>query len=116
MADAKGTVLRDSLRQVHWDFLAPLRSSPPAGVVWGRQGASSAEGPFSGWEGPYLRGHEIRCVAGRHEQPVLGSQLLGKPKVADSDGFRVSRLVHVQDVTWLQVPVDDLQGREHRPA
>jgi hypothetical protein len=61
--------------------------------------------------GAYLRGHKIRRVAGGHEQPVLSSQLLGKPKITDSDGFRVSRLIHVQDVTWLQVPMNDLEGR-----
>lgn len=66
---------------------------------------------FPGFGGLYLRGHKVRCVAWGHEQPVLGSQLLGKPEVTDADGFRVSRLVHVQNVTWFQVPMNNLEGR-----
>lgn len=56
----------------------------------------------------YLWGNEVCRVAGCHQQPILGSQLLGKPKVTDSDGFGVSRLIHVQYVTRLQVSMHDL--------
>lgn len=62
----------------------------------------------------HLGSHEVRRVAGRHEQPVLGAQLLGKPEVTDADGLGVPGLVHVQNVARLQVPVHDLGGRRTR--
>lgn len=64
---------------------------------------------------PYLGGHEVRGVAGCHEQPILGSQLLGKPEVTDADGLGVPGLVHVQYVARLQVPMHDLGGWTDMP-
>lgn len=69
---------------------------------------------FPGFGGLYLRRHKVCCVAGSHEQSVLCSQLLGKPKVTDADRFGVSRLVHVQDVTGFQVPMNNLEGRKQQ--
>lgn len=43
---------------------------------------------FEMWS--YLRSDKVGSVAGSHEQPVLCSQLLGKPKVTDPDRVWVS--------------------------
>lgn len=69
---------------------------------------------FPGFGGLYLRRHKVCCVARSHEQSVFCSQLLGKPKVTDADRFGVSRLVHVQDVTGFQVPMNNLEGRKQQ--
>lgn len=55
-----------------------------------------------------LRGHEVGCVARRHEKPILSPKLLRKAKVTDAQALRVPRLVHIQDVTGFEVPVDNL--------
>lgn len=59
----------------------------------------------------YLGGDKVGGVAGSHEQPVLRSQLLGKPKVADPDGVWVSWLIHVEDITWLEISVHHLNKK-----
>ncbi len=56
----------------------------------------------------YLRCNKVGGVARRHEQAVLCSQLFGETKVADPDGLGVPALVHVEDVTGLQVSVHHL--------
>lgn len=56
--------------------------------------------------------HEVGCVTGGEEQAVAPSELLGEAEVTDPDGVRVPRVVHVQDVTGLQVSVNHLMGGE----
>lgn len=56
----------------------------------------------------YLRRHKVGCVARRHEKSVLSPQLLGKAKVTDAQALGVPGLIHIQDVTGLEVPMDDL--------
>lgn len=56
----------------------------------------------------YLRRHKVGCVARCHEEPILSPQLLGKAKVTDAQALGVSGLIHVQDVTGFEVPVDNL--------
>lgn len=62
----------------------------------------------------YLRSHKVCSIAGGHEQPILCSQLFGKPEVTDADRFGVPRLIHVQNVTWFQVPMNNLEGRTYQ--
>ena len=56
----------------------------------------------------HLGCHEVGGVARCHEEPVLSPQLLGKAKVTDAQALRVPRLIHIQDVAGLEVPVHDL--------
>lgn len=56
----------------------------------------------------YLRCHKVGCVARCHEEPVLSPQLLGKAEVTDAQALGVPGLIHIQDVTGFEVPVDDL--------
>ena len=60
----------------------------------------------------YLWGHEVCCVAGRHEEAVLCAQLLGEPEVADAEGVGVAARLAVQDVGGLQVAVHHLVKEE----
>ena len=46
----------------------------------------------------------VGCVAGSHQHPVVGPQLLGKPKVADPDGVGVTGVLRIQDIGRLQIP------------
>lgn len=61
--------------------------------------------------GSYLRGNKVGSVARSHEQPILCSQLLGKPEVTDPDGVRVSRFIHVENITWLEISVHHLNKK-----
>lgn len=54
--------------------------------------------------------HKVGGVTGGEEQAVASPKLLGESKVTDPDGVGISRVVHVQDVTGLQVPVYHLGG------
>lgn len=60
--------------------------------------------------------HKVGGVTRRHEQTVLCSQLFGETKVADPDGLGVPALVHVEDVTGLQVSVNHLQTQQERSS
>ena len=51
----------------------------------------------------HLGRHEVGRVAGRHEQAVLGAQLLGEAEVADAKAFRNVIRVAVQNVGRLEV-------------
>lgn len=56
----------------------------------------------------YLRCHKVGCVARRHEKSVFSPQLLGKAKVTDAQALGVPGLIHIEDVTGFEVPMDDL--------
>lgn len=58
----------------------------------------------------YLRCHKVGRVARCHKEPILSPQLLGKAKVTDAQALGVPRLIHIQDVTGFEVPVDDLEA------
>lgn len=58
--------------------------------------------------GAHLRRHEVGRVAGRHEEPVLGPQLLGEAKVTDAQALGIPRLIYVEDVAGLEVPMHNL--------
>lgn len=49
--------------------------------------------------------HKVGSVTGGEEQAVSSTKLLGKSKVAYPDRVGISRVVHVEDVTGLQVSV-----------
>lgn len=67
-----------------------------------------------GLQGTHFRGHKICGVARGHEKAILCSQLLGEAEVADANVFRVSRLIHVEDVAGFQVPVNYLQRKKQK--
>lgn len=52
--------------------------------------------------------HKVGSVTGGEEQAVSSTKLLGKSKVAYPDRVGISRVVHVEDVTGLQVSVHHL--------
>lgn len=66
--------------------------------------------PLAGKEAgtTHLRCHKVGSVARCHEEPILSPQLLGKAKVTDAQAFGIPRLVHVQDVAGLEVPMNNL--------
>ena len=45
-----------------------------------------------------LRGHVVGGVAGGHQHPVVGPQLLGESKVADSNSVWISRIVRIENI------------------
>lgn len=53
----------------------------------------------------YLWCHKIGSVTGGEEQAVSSTKLLGKSKITYPDRIGISRVVHVEDVTGLQVSV-----------
>lgn len=55
--------------------------------------------------------HKIGGVTGGEEQAVASPKLLGESKVTDPDGVWISRVIHIQDVTGLQVSVYHLGRR-----
>lgn len=57
---------------------------------------------------PHLRRYEVCSVTRCEQEAVIPPQLLGEAEVADSDGVGVPRIVHVQNVTGLQVPMNHL--------
>lgn len=63
-------------------------------------------GRSGGGQNSDLRGHKICGVAGCHEQPVLSSQLLGKSKIGNSEALGLAGRAGVEEIGWLQVPVD----------
>ncbi len=55
--------------------------------------------------------HKVSSVTGGEEQAVASPKLLGESKVTDPDGVRISRVVHIQDITRFQVSVYHLRRR-----
>ena len=58
----------------------------------------------------HLGRDKVGGVAGRHEEAVLGAELLGEAEVADAEGVGIAAVVGVEDVGRLQVTMDYLQG------
>lgn len=79
---------------------------------WWQEIKQNGEKIKEGGTPTYLGGDEVGGVTRGHEQAVLRSQLLGEAKVADPDGLGVPALVHIQDVTGLQVSVHHLQTQQ----
>ena len=52
-----------------------------------------------------LWGHVVGSVAGGHQHSVVSPQLLGEPKVANPNGFGVARIIRVENIRGLQVPI-----------
>ncbi len=52
----------------------------------------------------YLRSHVVGCVAGRHQHPVVRSQLFRESEIADANRLRIPRVVRIQDVRRLEIP------------
>lgn len=61
-----------------------------------------------------LGGNERGRVTGRHQESVVGPELLGKSKIADVEAVRVALGVGVKDVRGFQVPVHHLRCRRRR--
>ena len=80
-----------------------LVSSAPNGVGTGLKFTSGGRG---GGQNSDLGGHEICGVAGGHEQPVLGPQLLGKSEIGNSEALGLAGRTGVEEIGWLQIPVD----------
>lgn len=59
----------------------------------------------------HLGCHKVSGVTWGEEQAVASSKLLGESKVTDPDGVRISRVIHIQDVTGLQVSMYHLQRK-----
>ena len=57
-----------------------------------------------------LRSHVVGCVAGRHQHPVVRSQLFRESEIADANRLRIPRVVRVQDVRRLQIPATGWEG------
>lgn len=53
----------------------------------------------------HLWRHKVGGVTGGEEQTVASPKLLGESKVTDPDGVGIPRVIHIQDVTGLQVSV-----------
>jgi hypothetical protein len=51
-----------------------------------------------------LRSHVVSGVAGRHQHPVVRSQLFRESEIADANRLRIPRVVRVQDVRRLEIP------------
>lgn len=83
-----------------WTICLPLEPGSRAGQYGMSESSHRAT--------TYLRCHKVGCVARCHEEPVLSPQLLGKAKVTDTQALGVPRLIHIQDVTGFEIPVDDL--------
>lgn len=49
---------------------------------------------------------EIGRIAGRHQQTILGTHLLGKTEITYSHRFRLTTVVGEQYVRWLEITVD----------
>lgn len=56
----------------------------------------------------HLRGNKVSSVTWCEKEAIIPPQLLGKAKVADSDGVGVPRIIHIQNVAGLQVPMNHL--------
>ena len=92
----------------------PRPHRPESWTAWGLWKGHKAPVPApphsrsrGGWA-THLGCHKVGGVARCHKEPILSPQLLGKAKVTDAQALRVPRLIHVQDVAGLEVPVHDL--------
>lgn len=52
--------------------------------------------------------YKVGSIAGRHEEAIVCPELLGKTEITDAQRFWISRLINIQNITWLQVPVHNL--------
>ena len=59
------------------------------------------------WYLAHLWCNKVCCVARRHEQAVLCTQLLGKAKVSDAQTLWVADGAGVEEVGWFEVTVDN---------
>lgn len=56
----------------------------------------------------YLGSHKVGSVARGHEEAVFSPELFCEAEVADPYRLRVTCLIHVQDITGLQVSMHNL--------
>lgn len=62
----------------------------------------------------YLWCHKVGGVTGSEKEAIASPKLLGESKVTDPDGVRIPRVVHIQDITGLQVSVHNLRTETRR--
>ena len=102
----------------------PRPHRPESWTAWGLWKGHKAPVPApphsrsqGGWA-THLGCHKVGGVARCHEEPILSPQLLGKAEVTDAQALGVPRLIHIQDVAGLEVPVHDLgaEGPGESPA
>lgn len=65
------------------------------------------------WEkNTHLGCYKVGSIAGRHEEAIVCPELLGKTEITDAQRFWISRLINIQNITWLQVPVHNLREKK----